>query len=69
VRPFTQLGGISVSNRIRHVRDEIEHLEQEADAGESAATPLILGAEVWVWVTVAVVVVLALSLLGFWLAS
>jgi hypothetical protein len=55
--------------KIRHVQDEIRHLEAEGEAGESAATPMIVGAEVWVWVTAAVLVVLALSLLAYRLAS
>jgi hypothetical protein len=58
-----------MSSKIQHVEDEIKHLEAEAEAGESAATPLIVGAEVWVWVTAAVLVVLALSLLAYRLAS
>jgi hypothetical protein len=58
-----------MSNELQHVEAEIKHLEAEGEAGESAATPLIVGAEVWVWVTAAVLVVLALSLLAYRLAS
>jgi hypothetical protein len=58
-----------MSNKVQHVEDEIKQLEAEAEVGESAATPLILGAEVWVWTSAAVLVVLALSLLAYRLAS
>jgi hypothetical protein len=58
-----------MSNEVQHVEDKIKQLEAEADVGESAATPLILGAEVWVWTSVAVVIILALSLLAYRLAS
>ena len=58
-----------MSDKVQHVEDEIKYLEAEGAAGESAATPLIVGAEVWVWVTAAVLVILALSLLAYRLAS
>jgi hypothetical protein len=49
--------------------NELHRLEEEARAGESEATPLIVGAEVWVWTAAAVLVVLALTLLAYRLAS
>jgi hypothetical protein len=58
-----------MSNQIQHVEDKIKQLEAEADLGESAATPLILGLEVWVWTGAAVLVILALSLLAYRVAS
>jgi hypothetical protein len=58
-----------MNNEIQHAEDKIKQLEAEANAGESAATPLILGAEVWVWTSLAVLVILALSLLAYRLAS
>jgi hypothetical protein len=58
-----------MSTKVRHVEDEIKQLEAEAEVGESAATPLILGAEVWVWTAAAVLVILALSLLAYRLAT
>ena len=58
-----------MSNKAKHVEGEIKHLEAEGEAGESAATPLIVGAEVWVWTSAVVVIILALSLLAYRLAS
>lgn len=58
-----------MSNKVQHAEDEMKQLEAEAAVGESAATPLILGAEVWVWVTAAVLIILALSLLAYRLAT
>jgi hypothetical protein len=55
--------------KAQHAEGEIERLEAEAEVGQSAATPLILGAEVWVWTSAAVLVILALSLLAYRLAS
>jgi hypothetical protein len=67
--PQDPSGGTSMSNMVQDVEDEIKQLEAEAEVGESAATPLILGAEVWVWTSAAVVVILALSLLAYRLGS
>jgi hypothetical protein len=58
-----------MSNQAQHVQDKITQLEAEGEAGESAATPLIVGVEVWVWTTAAVLVILALSLLAYRLAT
>jgi hypothetical protein len=58
-----------MSNKVQHVEDEIKQLEAEAEVGESAATPLILGMEVWVWTSAAVLIILALSLLAYRVAS
>jgi hypothetical protein len=58
-----------MSNQAQHVEDKIKQLEAEAEVGESPATPLILGMEVWVWTSAAVLIILALSLLAYRVAS
>jgi hypothetical protein len=51
------------------VRKKVEELEHTADVGESAETPVILLAEVWVVAAAAVAVLLALSLIAYRLAT
>jgi hypothetical protein len=46
----------------------LEDAANVAEAGESGATPLILGFQVWVVTAAAVLVVLAASLLAYYLA-
>jgi hypothetical protein len=58
-----------MSSKLQHTEEEIQKLQAEAQVGESAATPLILGLEVWVWTAAAVLVILALSLLAYRLAT
>jgi hypothetical protein len=51
--------GDAVRHPVEHVKHEVEHLREVADAGESAATPLILIAGIllflvplaalWIW--------------------
>jgi hypothetical protein len=46
----------------------LEDAANVAEAGESGATPLILGFQVWVVTAAAVLIVLAASLLAYYLA-
>lgn len=57
------------SHEARHGRRKLRELEQVADAGESAETPLILIGEVSFVVAIAVLVVLALALLAYRLTA
>jgi hypothetical protein len=58
-----------MSSKVHDLEDKIKHVQAEGAAGESAATPLIVGVEVWVWLTAAVLVIVALSLLAYRLAA
>jgi hypothetical protein len=51
------------------IKEELHELEQVADTGESATTPLILFAEVWVVCAIAVLVLLALALAAYRMAT
>jgi hypothetical protein len=50
-------------------RAELRHLEDVAEAGESAETPLILFGGIWVACAIAVAVGIAIGFLAYWLAS
>ena len=50
-------------------KEELHKLEQVADEGESAETPLILFGEVWVVCAIAAIVLGALTYLGYRLAT
>jgi hypothetical protein len=54
----------------RHLspRDELRHLEQVAEEGESDETPLIVGAATAVVCAIAFLVVCGLALLAYYLA-
>jgi hypothetical protein len=50
------------------IEEELEHLVEVAEEGQSEATPLILGLGVMTFVSVVVVVVLAVALVAYYLA-
>jgi hypothetical protein len=49
--------------------EKLRELEQEAEVGESAKTPFIVLADVWVVAAAAVAVVLVLSFIAYWIAA
>jgi hypothetical protein len=57
------------SHGARHGVRKLRELEQVADVGESAETPLILIGEVWFVVAIALLVMLALALVAYRLAA
>jgi hypothetical protein len=51
------------------LKHELHEVEETAEKGESAATPVILFGEVWIVCAIAVVVLLALVLIAYRLAT
>jgi hypothetical protein len=57
------------SHEPRHGVQRLHELENVAEEGESAETPLILIGEVWFVVAIALLVMLALALVAYRLAA
>jgi hypothetical protein len=60
---------VSEHHPVQDVVEEVKHLEEEAEKGESARTPAILVGGVGIFVTIVVIVILALAFTAYYLTK